>query len=258
MLKVQFGSQFEFYQTINLFLDESHFQSSIKKADEDFDYMAHDLIVPLTIKDYRFLWKNDDKTNKFIIPDEDTVRLCHHKARFNNFLIDSGYSDCVPKVLDSDVEYPYIYKYCRSGGGAKSKIINNFDDQEKYESEFGRETTFKQEYIEGNQEFSFHSISVGGTVLYHTSRKFIFPTDSFVKGVYYTNYRSEILAVNPYINLFRSIIKVLKYTGTSCIDFKIKDGRPMILEMNPRFGSSLSLTINTYLSELNRLEKESK
>lgn len=108
MLKVQFGSQFEFYQTINLFLDENNFQSSIKKADEDFDYMAHDLIVPLTIKDYRFLWKNDDKTNKFLIPDEDTVEICDNKIKFNQFLINAGFKDYLPENNTNKIFFPFI------------------------------------------------------------------------------------------------------------------------------------------------------
>jgi len=43
-----------------------------------------------------------------------------------------------------------------------------------------------------------------------------------------------------HLELFSNILKNIGYQGLCCIDYKMKDNSPMIFEINPRFGGSLS------------------
>lgn len=51
----------------------------------------------------------------------------------------------------------------------------------------------------------------------------------------------------PLLQLFNRILRALDYEGTCCFNYKFADGIPMILEINPRFGASIVLDIDTYV-----------
>jgi predicted ATP-grasp superfamily ATP-dependent carboligase len=42
-------------------------------------------------------------------------------------------------------------------------------------------------------------------------------------------------------------LQAFDYSGTSCFNYKIADGRPKLFEINPRPGGSLRLDLNAYL-----------
>lgn len=60
--------------------------------------------------------------------------------------------------------------------------------------------------------------------------------------------QSRYLLTNEHIAVFSRMLRALDYTGTCCIDYKIENGSPKLLEINPRYGASLSGDINRYLA----------
>ena len=44
-----------------------------------------------------------------------------------------------------------------------------------------------------------------------------------------------------------AILDALAYEGTCCFNYKLEGGRPMLLELNPRFGGSLVGDVTGYL-----------
>jgi predicted ATP-grasp superfamily ATP-dependent carboligase len=51
---------------------------------------------------------------------------------------------------------------------------------------------------------------------------------------------------SPYPDLFAQILTRLDYEGTACFNYKIANGQPMIFEINPRFGGSLTQDVTAY------------
>lgn len=44
---------------------------------------------------------------------------------------------------------------------------------------------------------------------------------------------------DQHFEVFRKIFELTKFSGPACINFKIVEGKPVIFEINPRFGGSL-------------------
>jgi predicted ATP-grasp superfamily ATP-dependent carboligase len=50
-----------------------------------------------------------------------------------------------------------------------------------------------------------------------------------------------------HVDLFSQILERLSYEGTACFDYKVVDGKPLVFEINPRYGGSLSGDVTAYL-----------
>lgn len=214
-----------------------------------------DIIVPITLNDYDYLQKQDDSIlKKCLIPDDKTVQLCNDKIKFNQYIVNLGLEGFIPKPVADNV-YPYIYKRNKDTNGFNSAIIKNRIEEIEFEKQNYGHEIFKQEYIFGNKEYTLHFISYQGKILYSSSRLFWFDEDLYVKGFHYKNYFTDTFISNPYISLFRKIIEQLQYTGTGSMNYKLQNGVPKVMELNPRFGGSLAAKINSYLLEYARAVK---
>jgi predicted ATP-grasp superfamily ATP-dependent carboligase len=54
----------------------------------------------------------------------------------------------------------------------------------------------------------------------------------------------------PYLPLFTSMLNAIGFEGLCCIDYKVFDNRPFVLEINPRMGGSLSLYFHRFVEEV--------
>ncbi|HXQ15763.1 MAG TPA: hypothetical protein VN814_14185 [Caulobacteraceae bacterium] len=50
-----------------------------------------------------------------------------------------------------------------------------------------------------------------------------------------------------YTALLGEILSALDYQGTACFNYKVVDGKPLIFEINPRYGASLSVDVTGYV-----------
>jgi biotin carboxylase len=88
------------------------------------------------------------------------------------------------------------------------------------------------------------------------------PKDSRVQKGSFTN-ASEIELSEEIYKVFERILKAFNYEGPANFNYKLKDGKPIIFEMNPRMGGSMmkpkfrhlvagcveAIIINAYLKE---------
>jgi hypothetical protein len=102
-----------------------------------------------------------------------------------------------------------------------------------------------QEYIQSDKEYAGYFVVKKGKIMFsfaylrHYGNRIYIKGDSLDKT---TQERIEI--VSRHINVFEQFLLPLKYTGACCIDYKIVDGIPIVLEINPRLGGSLSFPQN--------------
>jgi predicted ATP-grasp superfamily ATP-dependent carboligase len=74
--------------------------------------------------------------------------------------------------------------------------------------------------------------------------------DLFVKGGGETTAKSisqHYLDDMPFLEEFASVLRAIGYNGLCCIDYKVADGVPKILEVNPRIGFTVIQDINNFL-----------
>jgi hypothetical protein len=96
-------------------------------------------------------------------------------------------------------------------------------------------------------------------VVYAQTVKYEFGRNYHIKGKDRNLERRIYLTDNEHIATFSRMLVTLGYTGTCCVNYKVHNELPMLMEINPRFGASLVGDINryleAYLSSLGAMDK---
>ena len=213
------------------------------------NFTDFDCIVPLSVFDYDALQKNSVfNGKKFWCTAPNVVDICSDKLLLNRWLLGREFAELVPPLRQSTGgEFPYIVKKRRDVWGQNSFIVRNSEDERAMAATILSPEYFCQKYISGSEEFALHILMVNGEVAYARTVKHKIGRNYYVFGQNVRAKRSILVHENEHIVVFLRMLANLDYTGTCCIDYKIDNGLPMLLEVNPRFGASLTLDINNYL-----------
>jgi carbamoylphosphate synthase large subunit len=200
-----------------------------------------------------------------LVPSKELVKMASHKDAFYNFLLDHGFKGYFPQKLDAlNFNKPFIVKRLHGEGGFGIFLVW---DEERYKEvlkqpSLKNEPYILEEYIEGDDEYVFYAVCKKGEVLWHASLIGQPPKDSRVQKGSFAN-ASEIKISEEIYTVFEGIFKALNYDGPANFNYKLKDNRPIIFEMNPRIGGTLmdpkfrnllsnclqAITLNAYLQE---------
>ena len=230
----------------------------IEKVNNLYKY---DAIIPLYEKDSRYLnkKKNSFKNQKFLIPSNEVIAICEDKKRFYDVLESHGLGKYTPKI-DPSLSPPYILKKKITEWGKDTFIINNVQEEQDYQEELQSPDFFKQEYIKGKEEITCHFLIVDGIIQYAYTLSFLFEHAIYVKGLPMPSFGNAVITEveSTHLPLFQNILLAIGYEGVGCFDYKIKDGEPLIFEINPRVGGSLPLDVNRFLGLYCEIMKPSK
>ena len=200
-----------------------------------------------------------------LVPSKEVVNLASYKDTFYNFLADHNFKEYFPKPLDApDFTTPFILKRLHGEGGFGIFLVWN---EERYKEvltqpSLKNEPYILEEYIEGDDEYIFYAVCKQGEILWHASLIGQPPTDSRVQKGSFAN-ASEVEITKEVYNVFKGIFKALNYDGPANFNYKLKNNKPVIFEMNPRIGGTLmdpkfkhllvnclkTITLNAYLQE---------
>ncbi|HEY5239692.1 MAG TPA: hypothetical protein VIJ62_15020 [Rhizomicrobium sp.] len=215
--------------------------------DPEVQFRDYDYVVPVQLRDYGPLWRRHaGGPVNFLIPNPGVVAMCDDKIQWDGFLRFNGFDEFAPCMYNGTVSYPFIYKKRQDEWGAHSRIIHSLEEKEKLETIIVRDDYFKQEYVSGRIEYVTHVLAVKGKPYYMLTYEHGFDTEYFIKGKW-ANFSTHREVETPCTDVLCSILETLNYTGTCCFNYKYADGVPKIFEMNPRYGATLTLTINDYL-----------
>jgi carbamoylphosphate synthase large subunit len=193
----------------------------------------------LTIDDILYLNTQHYKilNNAIPIPKKESVLLCDDKDAFNNFLISNGFSDYIP-TTGLKLRFPYILKKKVDVWGANSFIIDNKNKELEFEDKINNISEyFTQELILGKTEYATHILFKGNRIVYSLNVKYTFANEMPIKGKDKPLFMTIIGSY--YLDLFSTILELINFEGLCCFNYKIVDGKPLIFEINPRFGGSL-------------------
>lgn len=217
----------------------------------DQDFSKFDLIVPLTIDDILYLNTQQNKilNNAIPIPNKESVLLCDDKDAFNTFLISNGFSDYIP-TTGVKLKFPYILKKKVDVWGANSFIIDNKNKELEFEDKINNiGEYFTQELILGKTEYATHILCKKNRIVYSLNVKYTFANDMPIKGKDKPLFMTIISS--HYLDLFSTILELINFEGLCCFNYKIVNGKPLIFEINPRFGGSLCPFFFTFLDHIN-------
>jgi len=209
-----------------------------------------DLIVPLLIRDVRLLQKSREllENNLIKIPNEDVVNLCDNKYLFNTTLIGKGFQNFIPKI-GTDLPLPFMLKKKVTWSGDFCYAISNAEQKAKYSELINSDDYFCQEIIGGVNEYATHILFKDGKIVETLTVEYTFYDEIPINGK--SSFAYTQIVKCKHLDTFSSILNAIGYEGLCCFDYKVKDGKPKIFEINPRFGGSLG---NYFISFINSLK----
>jgi predicted ATP-grasp superfamily ATP-dependent carboligase len=198
----------------------------------------YDLIVPLTIPDLMYLNEVHELIidNAIPIPSKKTIELCDDKYLFNQELKNNGFGEFVP-TMDNNLRYPYILKKKIDQWGENCHIIFDVQHELNFTDIINSPNYFIQEIIPGKHEYATHILFKNQKILRSLNIMYSFDKEIPIKGKDMQNYTT--IGHCPYLDIFSDILTSLNFEGLCCINYKVSDNRPQILEINPRCGGSL-------------------
>ena len=207
-----------------------------------------DLLVPISVPHLKYLSSLGLIDNPIPIPDLRAIEICDDKYLFYQTLTEKGFGNYLPKISD-DLPYPYILKKSISDYSIDCFVIHNKETENEHKDLIGKPGYFCQQMIEGTTEFATHIIYKKGEIVASLNIKYAFDNKTPIKGKIKPIYKK--ICPCPYLDLFADILREIGFEGLCCFNYKELNGQPFILEINPRFGSSLSLFFLSFVRRLN-------
>ncbi|PZU08501.1 hypothetical protein [Sphingomonas sp.] len=223
-------------------IDPSRYAGSFAPL-EHVDLDAFDAVVPFGLADYEILSTRADlEGRRFLRPADDVVALCNDKLELARHLIRAGFERHIPAVGDvGDLPFPLIRRPRRDEFGRGARIFQGPAPAHHDPA------LFDQAYVPGADEYVLHAIRHRGRIRFAWALHHRMAGPGLVRGGANAPIESREIDPRPALAAFEPMLTALGYSGTCSIDFKIAGDVPVLLEINPRVGGSLTLGINAYI-----------
>ncbi len=224
---------------------------SVEMADlATSDLQAFDAIVPLTLADQRVLDQSGKAWPALTVPAR-LRGLCHDKLTLNRSLIDLGFGDFVPALMEAlppDLAaQPVILKPRRGQWGQDTEVLTA-SPTEAAQEKLASGTHFAQRLVPGRFECATHVLMHRGKARFWQTIEYDMGAERVVKGKSHVPLSGRWLTETPaQAELLAMLQKLGLSNGLCCIDYRMIDGKPLVFEINPRFGGSLARKVAGFL-----------
>lgn len=217
--------------------------------------MLQDLVVPLSMVDVEYVTQNRDDFQKYLlpIPDLQTVSLCDNKNLFNDWLLNSEFKK---HAIAEKQDPPFFLKPRIGAWGTDCTAILNNVDFDKHSQQIRSDEFVCQELIFGDTEYATHFVLEDGKTVNHLCIEYRFDTETPVKGS--DTILSKLIVRDKFLPVWERLFLEKKFSGMCCLNYKISDGVPKILEINPRFGGSLAEHFICFVYSISQLARSRK
>ena len=225
----------------------------LKKLDQIVKKEKVDVIIPLIDEELLAItryYKNKNNP-KVLLPKENFIKLCLNKWKLMNALTKAKIPCPKTYLLKSFNQFPKnlfpgIIKPIRSRGSRGFRYLSNQNDLEKYlqNNNYKKEDLLIQEAVEGTEFTISVVVSKQGEVLSVVSKEVIFK-----KGI-------TKIAVTRYNQKISEICQKIQQKFGANGPFNVqlimdkKTNLPKIFEINPRFSTTVALTMRAGVNEV--------
>ena len=240
--RVLFGEHSAQVPAIREHLDTERYDPTYGVVSEA-DLPSFDLVVPLRIEEIAAARAaNADGRRRAAVPDAATVALCDDKLAFNRRLVASGFGALIPELLsDPPSAYPFVRKARFGDHGQGVRLVRSAAD------DVAMPDSFCQRAVPGEDEDVLHVLRLDGRVRFAVSYRYTMADALAVRGEADRPLATVPIDPAPALARCEPILDALGFEGLGCFNHKWVDGRPMIIELNPRFGGSLVGEVTGYL-----------
>ncbi len=207
-----------------------------------------DVYIPGIDEEILLAIKIADKMNiQVLSPSEEFVELCLDKFKLMKILDTKGISHIKTFMADKyseEFDYPIFLKPNIGRGSRGIKKIENLDEYEAYFvlEEYEKKDVLVQPFIGGDE----YTVSV--TLNNLNQLIAIVPKIVYTKqGI--TKYAQSIKQVEIE-SICKKIVEILKPQGSFNVQLKLIEGKVYIFEINPRFSTTLVLSVASGVNEV--------
>lgn len=212
------------------------------------DLGGYDLVVPLALEDLRYLSHLPPGTHNLIpVPSPEAIELCDDKLKFHACLAAQGFGSHLPRI-DPQLGYPCVLKRNPDEAGAHCYIVRDVDAERALPAECSGADYFRQEFIPGRREYACHILFIGGRIVHSLTIEYGYRTDFPIKGRVAPAYM--LIRRCPWLPLFARVLDALHFEGLCCVNYKLRNNQPVLLEINPRLGRSATGYFFAFLRHL--------
>ena len=240
---------FSYQQNLQNSIKAGFYDSPHEIAFEDFsprNIKNYDLIVPLTLLDLKYLneVRNLIIDNPIAIPSMESILLCEDKYLLNKSLAANGFGRFLPK-MGGALAYPYILKKRIDMSGKNSHLISNKQQEQVISDISTHPEYFSQNFIMGSYEYATHILFKNQRIVHSMNIEYKFNTETPIKGKDKSIY--TMICHCPYLDVFAAMLTSIGFNGLCCVNYKVCDNHPFLLEINPRFGGSLGKYLFSFI-----------
>lgn len=182
--------------------------------------------------------------NALIFPSVDAIRLCDDKAALNACLCARGFARHIP-CGDVGRCYPYMLKRRHDACARHAFRIDGPADEQLHREKIESVDYLRQEWVMGDTEFTAHILHLRGRARRSLTMSFRMHDSQSIRG------RDPVLLMrrcrSHHVPLFETMLNAVGFEGLCCFNYKVRDGIPMVFEINPRFGFSLGPFFSAFL-----------
>jgi hypothetical protein len=196
-----------------------------------------DLVVPLDMLGVLDANRYRSLLNHQIIPipEKSVALLCDDKLAFNLHVMQLGYEQYIPR-MGPDLSLPFILKKRIAASSAHAYRIFTEQDKNTFHPQITSSDFYCQAMVPGNAEYATHVLIKNGKIRFDLTMKYVFSKEYPIKG---KDPSKTVIVQSRHVRLFEKLLKDISFSGLCCFNYKELNGRPMIIEINPRFGGSL-------------------
>jgi hypothetical protein len=215
----------------------------------------HDLIVPLSLDDARFLRLQPPHVRERVVPlpDAACTALCHEKPRLNRFLIDAGFSLHIPPMGD-DLAPPFVCKPACGENSDDCLLVPDAAAQTQLADALARPGLFRQVAVPGAIEYATHFMVRDGVLVRELTVRYHHDGPLFIKGGAAMP-ALRTLGRCPDAATLQAMLRAIGYDGLGCANYKFEQGRLQLIEINPRIGGSLCDYFFSFLRSMPRTQR---
>jgi hypothetical protein len=218
------------------------------------DLDRHDLIVPLSLDDARFLRRQPPHLRERVLPlpDAACTELCHDKPRLNRFLIDAGFALHIAPMGD-DLAPPFVCKPERGENSDECLLVPDIETQQRLAPYLGTPGLFRQAAVRGHVEYTTHFLMRDGGLVRELTVSDHHDTPLYIKNAALPLPRT--LGACPDAATLQAMLRAVGYDGLGCAKFKFEQGRLHLIEINPRLGDSLCSYFFSFLRSMPQVQR---
>jgi hypothetical protein len=243
-IRIAFGQFADWEGYIHANLSPRFEPSFVDLAEASLD--AFDAVIPLLISNYEALGRHPElRGRRFFHPSAEVTALCDDKLRLTQFLIAEGFAAYTPPLRALGAPYPYVWKRRWGGWGEACWFVGGPEDERALD--LTDPHWFAQAWTPGPVEYATHVLRVGGRTRYASTFAYEMGAEGLVRGQRHAPRETRFEPGCSHLDLFEAMLARLGYEGTACLNYKVEAGRPLIFEINPRYGGSLCGDVTAYV-----------